>query len=57
MANQAEVTKLNMPVLTGQANVAEVSKLVMYVLLEPGESGPDTSNKQGHVHTHFIVRS
>lgn len=56
MANQVEVTKLNMPVLTGKADVAEVSKLVMYLLLEPGDSGPDTSNKQGHVQSQIIRR-
>lgn len=56
MANQVEVPKLNMPVLTGKANVAENSKLVMYILLEPGASGPDTSNRQGHVHTQIIRR-
>lgn len=57
MANQVEVPKLVMPVLTGKADVAETSKLVMYVLLEPGDSGPDTSNRQGHVHTQIIRRS
>ena len=56
MANQVELTKLNMFGLTGKADVAEASKLVMYVLLEPGASGPDTSNKQGHVHTQIIRR-
>lgn len=56
MANQAEVTKLVQYVATGKENVAEVSKLVMYVLLEPGESGPDTSNRQGHVYSRIVRR-
>jgi hypothetical protein len=57
MANQIEVTKTTMPVLIGpQANTLSVSKLAMFVLLVPSDSGTDSSNKQGHVHTQIIRR-
>jgi hypothetical protein len=35
---------------------AAVSKVVAYLILVPGDSGPDTSNRQGHVHTQIIRR-
>jgi hypothetical protein len=58
MAAQIETTKLNLYGLVGTAS-SEVSvpKLNMYALLEPGESGPDTSGRQGHVHTQILRRS
>lgn len=57
MANQVEVTKSVAHVVTGSpADNVAVSKVVMYLILVPGESGPDTSNKQGHVHTQIIRR-
>jgi hypothetical protein len=57
MANQVEVAKLTQHTAIGPpADNIAVSKLVMFVLLVPGESGPDTSNRQGHVHTQIIRR-
>lgn len=57
MANQAEVPKLTAhPVIGPPADNIAVSKLVVFAVLVPSD-GEDTSNKQGHVHTHFIVRS
>lgn len=56
MADQAEVTKLPSYVVIGTEDEINVSKMVMYVILEPGESGPDTSNKQGHVHPQIFQR-
>lgn len=31
-----------------------VHKLAMFVLLIPGDSGPDTSNRQGHVYVQIV---
>jgi hypothetical protein len=57
MADQAEVTKAVAHVATGQvSDSAAVSKVVAYLILVPGDSGPDTSNRQGHVHTQIIRR-
>lgn len=57
MANQIEVPKLLQTVLTGpDSDESSVPKLVMFVLAEPGDSGPDTSNKQGHVYSRIIRR-
>lgn len=57
MANQIEATKLNQLVVIGpDENQSSVTKLVMHVLLIPGE-GVDTSNKQGHVYSQIIRRS
>lgn len=57
MADQIELTKLNQFAGIGvPAAQASVAKLVMFVLLEPGSSEADTSNKQGHVHTQLIRR-
>ena len=56
MADQVEVTKLNQSAVIGPtADSISVPKLMMYVLLVPGE-GDDTSNRQGHVHTQIITR-
>lgn len=45
----ADVAKTTMPVLFGPPeDTASVSKIVMYVLLEPGE-GDAASSGQGHV--------
>lgn len=57
MADQVEVPKLTQTVTIGPtAAQAVVSKLVVYVLLEPGSDSGDTSNRQGHVHTQIIRR-
>jgi hypothetical protein len=57
MADQVEVTKLNQLVAIGPLtdNIA-VSKLVMYVLLEPGDGGEEVSTRQGHVHAQIVRR-
>ena len=57
MADQIEVAKLNQLVAIGPpADEIAVAKLVMHVLLVPGDSGPDTSNRHGHVHAQIIRR-
>jgi hypothetical protein len=57
MADQAEVTKVVTHIATGQvSDSAAVSKAVMYLVLIPDDSGPDTSNKQGHVQSQLIRR-
>ena len=54
---QIVAPKLNMHAIIGpDGDEAAVTKLVMFVVLEPGE-GDDSSNKQGHVHTQIIRRS
>lgn len=54
--SQVEVTKLNQHVAIGPpADTIAVPKLVMYVLMIPGDS-EDTSNRQGHVHTQIFRR-
>lgn len=57
MANQIEASKLieHIYTVSPAANIS-VSKLIMYVFAVPGESGPDTSNKQGHVHSQILRR-
>jgi hypothetical protein len=54
--SQIEVTKLNMLGLIGTSGHVNVSKLTMHVLLIPGESGPDDSGRQGHVHAQILRR-
>jgi hypothetical protein len=57
MANQIEVPKLTQEIALGApAGNISVTKLVMYVLLEPGDSGTDSSNRQGHTHAQLIRR-
>lgn len=57
MANQVEVTKAVANVVYGPvADSAASAKVVMYLILVPGESGPDTSNRQGHVQSQIIRR-
>jgi hypothetical protein len=56
MADQVEVTKLNGLVTTGPGTSdASITKLVDYLMLEPGEGA--VGNRQGHVHSRIIVRS
>lgn len=56
MADQIEVTKLNALVATGPGtDEISVPKLVVYLVLEPGEG--TTTTGQGHVHTQLIKRS
>jgi hypothetical protein len=55
--SRVEVTKLNQIVgISSAAAELNVAKLNMIVVLEPGDSGPDTSNKQGHVHAQIVRR-
>lgn len=55
MANQVEIPKLTQDIAIGPTDSElAVPKLVMFVLLEPGESGPDDSGRQGHVRTKII---
>lgn len=55
--SQAEVTKLVQSVAIGPLEDAiPVSKLVMYVLLVPGDAVEDTSGRQGHVHAQILRR-
>lgn len=54
--SQIETTKLNQLAVIGpDADEIAVTKLVMFVILQPGDS-EDTSNKQGHVHTQIFQR-
>lgn len=56
--SRLEVTKLNQLNAIGPESDEEVvSKLYMIVALEPGASGEDTSNKQGHVSAQILRRS
>lgn len=52
--SQIEVGKLTGWAAIGPSGEVSVGKLVMYALLVPGESGPDTSNKQGHVYVQIV---
>lgn len=55
--SQIEVTKSVAYVATGSpADSATVPKVVAYMVLVPGESGADDSNKQGHVHPQILRR-
>lgn len=56
MANRAEVTKVNSYITIGQADCVSVPKVVAYLIMEPGTSEPDTSNKQAHGHQQVIRR-
>jgi hypothetical protein len=57
MADQVQVPKLTSYVMTRvPADNVSVTKLVMYAFAVPGDSGPDTTNRQGHVHTQIIRR-
>jgi hypothetical protein len=53
MADRIETTKLVGYASTGKDNVASVSKLVAYLILEPSDA-PDDSNRQGHVYSQII---
>lgn len=58
MADQIEATKLVKYVLIGPENdELSVSKVVMYLLLEPGEIVAGDTTRQGHVHAQVIRRS
>lgn len=55
--SQIEVPKLTQHAIIGPDNdEIAVTKLVMFVILQPGDSGTDTSNRQGHVHAQIIRR-
>jgi hypothetical protein len=54
--SQIQTTKLAAFVATGMQQGVTSPKVVAYVWAVPGDSGPDTSNKQGHVHTQIIRR-
>lgn len=57
MADRVSVPKVVAYSLLGAPeDSAVVTKLVAYVVLEPGDEGPDTSNRQGHVHTQILRR-
>lgn len=56
MADRASVSKSVAYAVTGNADSAIATKVVAYIVLEPGESA-DTSNRQGHVHTQILRRS
>jgi hypothetical protein len=57
MADQVEVLKLTQEAAIGPgADKVAVSKLVMFAILVPGDSGPDTTNRQGHVYSRQIRR-
>jgi hypothetical protein len=54
--SQIEVPKLTQHAVIGpSSNEIAVSKLAMFVILQPGDS-EDTSNRQGHVHTQIMRR-
>ena len=54
--SQIEVPKLVQHAVIGpDADEIAVTKLVMFVILQPGDS-EDTSNRQGHVHTQILRR-
>lgn len=56
--SQIQASKLVAYAATGSpSNSTSVSKLVAYMILVPGDSGPDTSNRQGHVAQQIIRRS
>lgn len=56
--SQIEAPKVVSYVLTGSdANEISVSKVVMYLLLEPGDiEAGDTATRQSHVHAQRIRR-
>ena len=56
MADRANVSKVTGYVETGIDDVSKVSKVVAYIILEPGDSGDDGSNRQGHVFTQIVRR-
>jgi hypothetical protein len=56
MADRSEISKAVAYVMIGQPNALKLTKCVAYFVLEPGEDGPDTSNRQGHVHTQIMRR-
>lgn len=56
MAAQIEVPKVTVhPAIGAKATDAAVSKLVVFVLLTPGDSGLVT-NRQAHVYSQIIRR-
>ena len=58
MADQVETTKVVKYVLTGpNSDDASVSKVVMYLLLEPGDIVAGDTTSQGHVHAQILRRS
>ena len=59
MADQVEVPKLTQEVATGpEPTHATVSKLVMFLLLQPGDGGGGevNTNRQGHIFTQIVRR-
>lgn len=57
MANQIEAPKVVQYVATGSdSDEAAASKVVAYFILVPGDSGPDLSNRQGHVRSQIVRR-
>lgn len=55
MADRVEVAKVVAYAMTGQTNAVKVTKVVAYLVLEPGESG-EAPPTQGHVHTQIFRR-
>lgn len=57
MADRAQASKVVGYAMTGIDDVSKVSKVVAYLVLEPGttEDGGGT-NRQGHVHTQILRR-
>lgn len=55
MTDRIEVSKLvGYAQFTAPEDVVTVPKLVGYALVEPGSSGEDTSNRQGHVYVQIV---
>lgn len=53
--SQIEVSKLvGYGYLAAPVGTVTVSKLVGYAWIMPGESGGDTSNRQGHVYVQIV---
>lgn len=56
MADRAQASKVVGYVMTGIDDVAKASKVVAYMWLEPGTTGDDATNRQGHVYTQILRR-
>lgn len=55
--SQIEATKVVKYVVVGaDDDEISVSKCIMYLLLEPGDTEPGTTTRQGHVHAQKIRR-
>lgn len=53
--SRVEISKLNgWGYLAAPVDVVTIPKLVAYAWIMPGDSGPDTSNRQGHVYVQIV---